>query len=111
MEAFFTALAARNAALKAQAEALQTSDRKDEANLVKVRANIYEVCGTVCRVHMNRPGGDPDACRAQFEKFQAQWGAAREKAAAHGETDKALIEEIKLEALADIRQKFEEAQS
>lgn len=109
MEKFFEYVKARNAALLAEAEKLKAEDRTDESDLDKVRANIYEVCGTVCGVHMKRPGGGVEACRAQLEKFRTIWGAERDRAVAHCDTEKALIEEVKLEALADAAGKFEEA--
>ena len=109
MEKYMEYLRAQNAALKEEAEKLKKDDRIDESNLAKVRANIYDVCAAVCKVHMNRPGGGPDAYRAQLEKFKTQWSAERERVAAHGDTEKAIIEDIKLEALADIAAKFEEA--
>lgn len=109
MDKFFEYVRERNTALLNEAEKLKSEDRIDESNLAKVRANIYEVCGTVCGVHMKRPGGGIEACRMQLEKFRAIWGADRDKAAAHGDAEKTLIGDIKLETLEDAARKFEEA--
>lgn len=108
MDEYFKYLQEKNSALKKQAEEYKETDRLDEANLLKVRANIYEVCGTVCKVHLSRPGNGAEACRAQLAKFRSIWGAERDRAAAHGDTVKTVIEDIKLEALKDITEKFEE---
>lgn len=108
MDEFYRYLEARSAELREMAAALSASGRADEGNFAKVKANIYEVCATVCKVHMNRPELGEKAFRAQLEKFRTLWGAEREKAAAHGDTQKQVIEELKLEALADAAAKFEE---
>lgn len=109
MEEYFRYLSEKRDSLLSEAKKLALSDRNDEANLTKVRANIYDICQTVCKVHMNRPSGGAEACRSQFEHFRTQWGSERDKALSHGDTQKAIIEEIKLNALADAAQKFEEA--
>lgn len=108
MTQYYAYLRARSETLKKHAEELLGSDRADEAAFDKIQANIYEICGTVCKVHYTRPGGGPDACRAQFEKFRAVWGAERERQLAHGNAEKAAVEDLKLEALADAAAKFEE---
>lgn len=108
MEAYFAYLDERFAALTREADALASSDRKDESNLTKIRANIYDVCRTVCRVHLRRPDGI-ERCRNQFRVFETQWGGALDKAAAHGDVEKEFVERLKLEALADVKAKFEEA--
>ena len=109
MEQYYAYLRERKAMLLKEAEQLKAEDRADESDLDKIRANIYDICGTVTKVHMDRPGGGKEACRAQLERFRREWTAAGEKAAAHGDTKKAVIEEIKLEALADAAAKLEEA--
>lgn len=107
MEQYYAYLEQARAALLAEAERLRP-DRLDESNFLKVKANIYEICDTITKVHMNRPGGGPDACRAQLERFKREWTAAKEKAAAHNDTEKAVIEALKLEALSDAATKLEE---
>lgn len=109
MELFYEYLEDQNRALKKQAEELAAADRTDEANLTKVRANIYEVCETVCKTLLGRPDKGIDAFRAQLANFKLLWGAEKEKASGHGATQKAVIEEIKLDALHDITSRFEEA--
>lgn len=108
MEDFFEYLRVQNERLLCEADELKASDRIDECNLTKVRANIYDVCATVCRVHMNRPGGGLEACREQFDRFRNVWGSEKKRNEAHGDVTKAVIEEIKLEALEDIAARFEE---
>ena len=109
MNPYYEYLKERNAALLKEAEQLRAQNRTDESNLKKVAANIYDVCGTVIKVYMNRPGGGVEACRAQLERFKREWGAAKEKAEEHNDTEKAVIEQVKLEALADATARFEEA--
>lgn len=92
------------------AEMLKKTDRTDEANLAKVRANIYDVCETVCKVHMKRPEGGTNAYKGQLDKFRVLWSAERERATQHGNTEKAAIEDIKLETLEDAACKFGEVE-
>lgn len=108
MEEFFDYVAEKQAAMKQEAERLKTSDRIAEANLAKVKANIYELCCTVCKVHLNRPGGGIDACRKVLDQFQTVWSAERDKAAAHEDVYNTVIGNTKLEALQDARAKLEE---
>ncbi len=76
-----------------------------------MRANIYEVCRTVSAALAERPGAGREAIEAQFARFGSIWGAALEKAREHGDARAAAVEEIKLEALGEIRARFAEAEA
>ncbi|MBQ6065337.1 MAG: hypothetical protein IJK89_00815 [Clostridia bacterium] len=100
MEDFIAELKAQHAALNEQAAALRAQDKGDEAVFCTVRANVYDICATVCNVHMKR--GDPAAFDAALERFRNEWGASLEAAKQQDNAKKICVEETKLEALADV---------
>lgn len=110
MEKFNQYTESKIAQLNAQAAALQVEGKADEANFCKVRANIYDVCATVCKVHMNRPGGGKAACEKLLTKFQNDWGAELERARKNNDTKKICVEEAKMEALLDAIAHFNEVE-
>ena len=93
---------------KAGTAALQAEGRMDDANFMKVRTNISEICGTVSLALMNRPGAGPGAVKNQLERFRAEWGAALEKAKQHNNIRGIAVEETKLSALEDVIAHFGE---
>ncbi|MBQ6382108.1 MAG: hypothetical protein IJJ42_00735 [Clostridia bacterium] len=93
---------------RAKTEELRADGRGDDANFMKVRTNIYEVCKTVSQTLMKRPGAGTGAVKAMLEKFRAEWGAALEKAKQHDNAKGMAVEEIKLSALEDVIAHFEE---
>ena len=84
----------------------------DEAVFEKVRENVYDVFRTVLSVAQKQHGGDAAAVRQFFEsrlqQIPSAWEASLEKARQHGDEKKALIEEIKLAAVSDIKAALEE---
>ena len=109
MQEFIDYLDGRIASVRAEIAALEAEGRGDDANLEKVRANIYEVCRTVTIALKDRPGAGAAAIEARLAGFRDVWGAALEKARTHGNAAAAAVEEIKLEALADAAARFREA--
>lgn len=108
MEAFVKELQAVAAALRQEADRLAADRRQDEADLTKIRANVYEVCATVGTVACKTAG--PEAREAfylkKLEELPRNWRMALEMARAHGNTQRAAVEELKLEALEDVLQRF-----
>ena len=66
MEAFVKELQAVAAALRQEADRLAADRRQDEADLTKIRANVYEVCATVGTVACKTAG--PEAREAFYLK-------------------------------------------
>ena len=87
---------------------LEKEERKDEADFVKVRTNIYEVCKTVTNALAQRPGMGLEAVSARFDGFRKTWGEALDKAREHGDTRNIVIGETKLEVLEDVIAHFAE---
>ena len=108
MEAFIAYLNGRAEEGKAEAAALLADGRRDDANFARVRTNIYEICATVSRALMNRPGAGIGAVGAQMERFRTEWSGALDKARQYGNVGGIAVEETKLAALEDIIAHFRE---
>ena len=108
MKEFITYLDGKIEESKAETAALLADGRRDDANFVKVRTNIYDVCRTVSLALVNRPGAGTGAVRAQLERFRTEWGAALEKARQHDNISGIAVEETKLAALEDVITHFQE---
>lgn len=87
---------------------LAASDRKDESNLVKVRINVYGICKSMYGVLSNRTenrGWKADFLQ-KMENMEQSWYSSYEKAKEHDDVKKAVIEEIKLQTLEEVKNKF-----
>lgn len=93
------------AAAEQEIRALAADDRRDEADLAKVKRNILEVCKTVWNAFC-RAGKTREDYLARLDGFQESWYTALIQARAHGKTEAAVIEETKLAALAQVRAQF-----
>ena len=96
--------------LKTEQQELENFSRADEANFVKVRINILEICKTIFCVF--KKVKTPDEFAAEYLKKLSElrkvWEESRGKADEHGNVKKSVIEGIKLETLAEAEQKFRE---
>ena len=104
MEEFINALKEINATLNQQAAELRRQNKDDEAVFCTVRANVYDICATVCRVHLDK--GDISAVGGIYSRFQEEWSASLEAAKRQNHAKKICTEEMKLEALADVCARF-----
>ena len=89
---------------------LNEDGRTDEAIFEKVKANIYDVFRTVLSVAVKTGNGDADAVKTFFvqraEQIPASWSAALEKAKEHNDTVRMQTEQIKLDAINEIKEEF-----
>ena len=96
--------------LQKEEQELIQSDRKDEANFVRIKMNICDICKTIYNVTENRT--TPDNLREEYLKqltrLPENWKISLEKAQEHGEVEKIVIEETKLEMLNQILGVFEQ---
>ena len=123
--------------LRAEEKRLAEGHRKDEANLVRIKMNIYDVCKTIYGVCARMPAkkemakeefrttgkwqgiarcgvvselnGSADTVQLYLKKLDElpkNWKESLEKAKAHGDVEKQVIEETKINALESIRAKF-----
>ncbi len=96
--------------LQQEEQELAASDRKDESNLVKIRINVYGICKTVYEVFAKTKVGT-ELKQAYLEKLETlprSWKVSMEKAKEYGDIEKAVVEEIKLQTLEEVRIKYVE---
>ncbi|MBQ8821570.1 MAG: hypothetical protein IJZ82_02925 [Lachnospiraceae bacterium] len=96
--------------LQKEEEALILASRKDEANFVKIKINICDISKTIYNASAKTNTGDALEAEylRQLTKLPENWRISLDKAREHGDIQKSVIEEIKLEMLQTIKTKFEE---
>lgn len=89
---------------------LLSDDRKDEANLWQIRANIYDIFKTILLVAERTQKSDEGAnCffANKLNEMTNTWAESGKKALDHGDAQKALIEQVKVETAEEIYRVFE----
>lgn len=85
-------------------------ERRDEAELEKVRANVYDIFCTVLSAGVKACKGEDDEVRSFFEQkceqIPSNWLASYEKARQHNDGVKMHIEQIKLDTVGEIKENF-----
>ena len=103
---FYTFLDKRKQAVQAEIDALSGEGRKDEANILKAKFNVYDISRSVFNVNAKKAGDDAaEAFMASFSKITEPWTASLEAAKAHNDDRRILIEEAKLQAVEEINAK------
>lgn len=102
----------RISACKADIAALNADDRQAEAIFVKIQLNVYDIFNTVLSA-AEKSAGDDDGKLLEFfltrlQQIPQNWNTALANAGQHGDVEKAHLEQIKLDAAAEIRQAFEQ---
>ena len=96
--------------LKDEEMVLRKENRIDEANFVKIKINICEICKTLYNV--SKKGSNGQSAKEFFvqklEKISGDWNASKDKAKEHNDIEKVIIEELKLEMLNEVKQKYME---
>lgn len=110
MKDFMTYIAESVVLLQQEEQELREDDRMDEANLVKIRINVYGIAKsfyeTVQKIASERSFKEEYLRR--IERLPQNWRASLEQAKAHEDVEKIVIEELKLQTLEDILAKFQE---
>lgn len=96
--------------LTKEEEILKTTDRKDESNLKKIQVNIYDIAKTYYMVvNKNTPANEfANAYVTKLENLYNTWEKAYASAKKYDDTQKVVIEELKLSALRNVIEKFKE---
>lgn len=102
MERFLTYLDRAAEQCHLEAEQLRAADRGDEADLTKIKANVYGICRTVFQAV------GQTKYREKLAGLRGTWEAALAAAGQHGDGERTLIEKIKLQALKDCMEKYQE---
>lgn len=101
----------RSTQYKGRIQALYLDDRTDEAIFAKVQMNVYDIFTTIFSAALKTAGEDDgEVVRLFLTKIQQipqSWHTSLQKAQEHGDADKAHIEYIKLEIVAEIKTAFE----
>ncbi|TAH74798.1 MAG: hypothetical protein EWM47_01465 [Anaerolineaceae bacterium] len=97
-------------------EQYKADDRKDEADLEKVKSNIYEVFKTLFLSDIKQLEGKDLAgikdisiyggFLQRFETIPDNWKISLDKAIEHGDTTKQVIEEHKLAVAVELKERF-----
>ncbi len=94
--------------LQREEKMLAATDRKDESNLVKIRINVYGICKSIYQVFAQSKTGEnlKSAYLEKVDSLAVGWQESKDKAQEFHAVDKVVIEDIKLQTLADIRLVF-----
>ncbi len=94
--------------LQQEEKMLAATDRKDESNLVKIRINVYGICKSVYQVFAQTKAEEmlKNTYLEKLDSLAIGWQEARDKAQEFQVVDKAVIEDIKLQTLAEVRLEF-----
>lgn len=95
--------------LKETEKELVQTDRKDEANIIRIKMNICDIAKTIYNVSAKKNSGSAlkEEYVRQLTRLPENWKVSYQKAKEHGDVQKILIEETKLEMLQMIKDKFE----
>lgn len=103
MQAYFRRT---QAACKAKENALTAEGRADEAVFEKIRGNVLSLSEAVLKTAMQQ--ADPAGFfRRRMAQIPSAWAQAREKDLAHGDENRAYLEQIKLDMAEDVRRAFD----
>jgi len=107
---FFDFLDNRKETVENEVKALAADGRKDESNMLKAKANIYDICKAVYNATLKKDGEDAIATAfpPAFDKITSTWRTSLSTAKEHNDEHKVMIEENKLAAVSEILVKFEE---
>lgn len=96
--------------LQQKEKELIATSRKDEANFIKIKSNICDICKTIYSVSAKTRSGAELRAEyiRQLTRLQENWRISLEKAREHDDVEKIVIEETKLEMLQKLQAKFEE---
>ena len=111
MDKLMKVLEAKVAEAAQSAAALAAEDRRDDANLEKIRGNVYGIFVSVLQA-AQKQSSDEAAQRAFFEnnleRIPSGWRIARKKAEERGDTVRLVQEDVKLAAIDEVWQAFRE---
>ena len=106
---FFTFLDDRKQTVLTEIQSLTNDGRNDEANILKAKSNVYDICKSVYgALAKEAPADVATAFPTVFGRITGPWKASLDAAKAHSDDRKILIEEAKLSAVSEITAKFAE---
>lgn len=97
------------AACQTAAAALNGDDRADEAIFQRIRRNVFDIFRAVYLAGSNvhtEENARIHFLSKRLDEISDNWRTAQNIAREHGSSERAFVEQIKLEAAAEIRQKI-----
>ena len=102
MEKLLTFLDDQAARLREESCRLAADHRRDEGDLIKIRANVYGICKSVLQVL------DRENAKVKLAELHDTWSKNLEMVREHDDVKQTVIEKIKLETLEEILRKLKE---
>lgn len=106
---FFVFLDERKVQTLSESSELANDGRKDESNVLKAKANIYDIFRAIWSASKNTTS-DKDEFKKVFEvktdTITAPWKMSLDKAKEHNDSFKVMIEEAKLSAVSEIKERI-----
>lgn len=110
-EKFISYLDQRTEAVQADTARLIEDHRSDEANFEKIRANIFQIIKTLFMAKQKLPESEKETfMQSRLALFKETWNASLVKAQTHDDQLRVQQELVKLEALEEIRNHYEQLQ-
>lgn len=109
-ERFIGYLDERTSAVQADIVRLIEDDRRDEADFEKIRGNIFQIIKTIVQASGRISENEEEQIQfvdSRLTAFAEDWKEAMAKAAKHNDEKRILQEQVKLEAIDEIRSNFE----
>jgi len=95
----------------AEEQRLVLEERKDEANIMRIRQNVYGIAKSIYEVAEKlSPGNIKGEVTKRLGGILSTWESNYEKGKKHNDTEKILVEETKLGALRKIFDYLETAE-
>ena len=100
----------RTSAVQADIVRLIEDDRRDEADFEKIRGNIFQIIKTIVKASERISENEDEQIQfvdSRLTLFTETWKESMTKATEHNDERRILQEQVKLEALNEIRSAFE----
>lgn len=94
--------------LRSEEALFMNSDRIDDANFVKIRINIFEVCKTIFETFSRIKPAETFCAdyAAKLDDLRGKWEQSKALAEAHGKTELCSVETTKIETINEISNAF-----
>ena len=109
-ESFIRYLDERTSAVQDNIARLNEDDRRDEADFEKIRANIFPIMKQILQASERIAKDEGEQIKFLDDRitmFEDTWKEALAKATEHKDAKRILQEQVKLEAINEIRDAFE----
>ncbi len=115
LEEYYGIIDKEKAECEKEIQSLMMDDRMDEANIAKIKLNVYDIMKTITKVPYEAARKGKEEEQAEIlkneylrlnDRIPGAWKGKLAKAKEHDAADEILIEETKLEVAAHLLDKF-----